>query len=532
PLYGEFSGNFGILQILPIDLQQIAIMKGSASTLYGADAVSGMINLISRRPSKKTEGSILLNQTSQDEKNGNFFISGRTTDLDLGYTLVAAVNRQTIRDVNNDGISDIPDWRNFSIHPKIFYSFNDKSTVEFGLSSLWEKRSGGSMAEYNRFNKPFEISTTTQRFGTELNYNQTLSNESSIQFRAATSRLTRELQNPEYYYKGVENILFTEASYSKKISTTNNVAGINFSSNTLNNIVSNLMVEPGYNLYTLGMFAQSDFNATENFLIQAGIRTDFTNNYGNSFLPHLAFMYKHSSAMSSRFNLGMGYKNPLIFSYIDEERELAKLSPNQQPLEHEKSMSANYAFDVNFPINQEITVNFNQSIFFISISNPVIRSYDTEKRIILQNASGTMESFGWQTYMRAKLDETELYLSYIYTHATQKSERGKDWVPATPLHTISAILTLELTDDSKIGIESSYFGPQFLSEGGRTPGYFFFAAMASYTLNKLTFVINCENLLNYRQSNYIEYGNGIPENKTLWAPIDGRVANISIKYSF
>ncbi len=55
PLFGGLSGSFGILQIPPLDLKQIEIIKGSVSTLYGGDAIGGIINLISKEPKSERE---------------------------------------------------------------------------------------------------------------------------------------------------------------------------------------------------------------------------------------------------------------------------------------------------------------------------------------------------------------------------------------------------------------------------------------------------------------------------------------------
>src|SRR5690606_29395082 len=64
PLYTGFSGSLSISQILPLDLRQIEIIKGSSSTLYGGGAIAGLINLISKTPADKPELSFLANVTS------------------------------------------------------------------------------------------------------------------------------------------------------------------------------------------------------------------------------------------------------------------------------------------------------------------------------------------------------------------------------------------------------------------------------------------------------------------------------------
>ncbi|MEO8169125.1 MAG: TonB-dependent receptor, partial [bacterium] len=64
PLYSGFAGGLSIMQIPPLDLQQVEVIKGSASTLYGGGAIAGLVNLISKSPSTDRELSVLLNGTS------------------------------------------------------------------------------------------------------------------------------------------------------------------------------------------------------------------------------------------------------------------------------------------------------------------------------------------------------------------------------------------------------------------------------------------------------------------------------------
>src|SRR5436309_15022918 len=61
PLYGGQSGSIGLLQIPPLDLGQVEVLKGVASALYGSSALGGVINLVSRRP-ETVEREFLLNQ--------------------------------------------------------------------------------------------------------------------------------------------------------------------------------------------------------------------------------------------------------------------------------------------------------------------------------------------------------------------------------------------------------------------------------------------------------------------------------------
>src|SRR5690606_4495957 len=57
PLYGGFSGGLSILQVPPLDLRQVEVIKGPASTLYGGDAIAGLVNLVSKSPGEAPEHS-------------------------------------------------------------------------------------------------------------------------------------------------------------------------------------------------------------------------------------------------------------------------------------------------------------------------------------------------------------------------------------------------------------------------------------------------------------------------------------------
>jgi outer membrane receptor for ferrienterochelin and colicins len=64
PLYAGFSGGLSILQIAPLDLKQVEVIKGAASTLYGGGAIAGLVNLVSKTPQEERELNFLANATS------------------------------------------------------------------------------------------------------------------------------------------------------------------------------------------------------------------------------------------------------------------------------------------------------------------------------------------------------------------------------------------------------------------------------------------------------------------------------------
>jgi len=80
PLFGADVGGLGLLQIPPTDLGQVEVIKGVASALYGAGALGGVVDLISRRPGKDPAREALINRTSRGGTDAVLFAAQPLSD--------------------------------------------------------------------------------------------------------------------------------------------------------------------------------------------------------------------------------------------------------------------------------------------------------------------------------------------------------------------------------------------------------------------------------------------------------------------
>ena len=90
PLFGQQVGGLGLLQIPPMDLGQVEVIKGVASALYGAGAMGGVVNLLTRRPGDERSVDLLVNQSTLGGTDGVAFLS---TPLTSSVATVAARGR-------------------------------------------------------------------------------------------------------------------------------------------------------------------------------------------------------------------------------------------------------------------------------------------------------------------------------------------------------------------------------------------------------------------------------------------------------
>ena len=110
PLFGQQGGGLGLLQIPPMDLGQVEVIKGAASALYGAGAISGIFNLIARRPTEKPVHEVLLNRSSLGATDASVFLASKLSER-WGASILGGGHFQERQDLDGDGWPILPDIR-------------------------------------------------------------------------------------------------------------------------------------------------------------------------------------------------------------------------------------------------------------------------------------------------------------------------------------------------------------------------------------------------------------------------------------
>ena len=534
PLFEGYSGSFSVLQIPPLDLKQVEIIKGASSTLYGGGAIAGMINLISKTPKlKDPQHSILINYSTLNEFNLNTFHSGRNKKT--GYTFFAGTTLQRAKDVNKDGFSDVPDLKSFFFHPKLFLYPNEKNTLTLEYDGTFEDRNGGDMQVLHKTKDnvhQFFIQNRSFRNSIAGTWENKLNKTSQLNFKGLLGFFNRDIITNVFGMKATQQTFFTELSYLKKWNKHTLVSGINISGENFDKKLPDSSLINPYSNHTLGVFIQDDWKITSKLTAQAGLRFDYNDAYEPVVLPRVSLLYKFNHHFTSRLGGGMGYKAPSVFNNDIDERELRNHNLAADILT-EKSLGANW--DVNYKQSfDKWNITINQMFYVTQINRPVIaENNNINYRYI--NAAKPLNTKGFETYVAIKHNDLSMYLGYTYTNAKQVYNITMPFVPLSAKSKFAAVISNEFSSRFRACIEASYTGKQYLDDGSQTPGYFIAAAMVRYDIKKLSLVLNCENIFDYRQTRKenIVYGNiSNPLFKQIWAPVDGRVVNLSAKISW
>ena len=534
PLYDGFSGGFGILTVPPLDLKQIELIKGSASTLYGGGAIAGLVNLISKRPTFDQEADVVVNYTTLTELNINSYLSKRYKKI--GYTFFAGYTHQYARDVSNDTLSDVPTSKSFLIHPKLFFYPSDKTIITVGYSGTFDDRKGGDMLvlqnKADNVHQYFEQNKSERHTG-EYSLEHFYKNDKKLVIKGLVSNFNKTTLSNTYNLDASQLSYYNEASLYIKINKGELITGVNVSGDDYKTLHPDSSLIQKINNNTLGGFAQYSYHLKETTTIEAGLRADYYNSSKLFILPRIAFFNRIDKHFGLRAGFGIGYKTPNPFAQQDIEYNPLTISYYPQNLKPEMSYGYNLEGNYKKEWDKDHTLFINHAFFLTQVKDPLILVPISNNLTQLLNVGSELSTMGFDTYLKVVLKKWELYGGYTYTSATAKyMPNGK--VPLTPANRMAFVIVKEIAEEWRFGLEGSFTGSQYRYDGSSTPSYMFMALMAQHNFGKhLSVVLNCENLLDYKMSKVESIYTGSitnPTFKPLWAPIDGRVINLSIRW--
>ncbi|MCF0051954.1 TonB-dependent receptor plug domain-containing protein [Dyadobacter sp. LJ53] len=535
PLYSGASSGLGLLQIPPLDLKQVEVIKGAASTLYGGGAIAGLVNLISKTPKDEQELKFHLNGTSAGGFDVNGFYSkkfGKT-----GATIFAAHNRNAAYDPAGIDLSAIPKFERFTFNPRFFVYPNSNTTISLGVNTAFENRIGGDMhfiKNKNETGHSYFEKNKTQRMSTQFLFDHIFGNHEHFIVKNSVSYFNRKLTTPGYAFDGTQYSTFTEASYANHGDKLEWIAGANLWTDQFKEKPLAIGQKRDYNLNTLGAFAQNTWKAAEWLHIETGLRADYVMDYGMAFLPRISALLKLSPTFTSRIGGGMGYKAPTIFTEESERIQYQRvlgIDKDKNRLEH--SYGGNW--DVNYQtrlFNDQLNLSINQLFFYTYITKPLILKPTGNAGYQFANISGHIDTRGSETNLKLGYSDFKLFLGYTYTDARIRENGRHQQNFLTPKHRINSVLFYEEEEKWKAGLEAYYFSKQQLSDGKTGQEYVILGFMVERLWERFSIYINFENFLDARQTRFDNIYTGsisTPTFRDIYAPLDGFVFNGGIK---
>lgn len=534
PLYSGAASGLGLLQIPPLDLKQVEVIKGSSSTLYGGGAIAGLVNLISKTPELEGELSFLLNGTNAGGLDLSGFYGERNEKI--GTTIFGAYNTNSPYDPADIGLSAIPKFERFTFNPRLFLYPSDRTKLNIGLNSTFEDRLGGNIAYIkNPEGNPngFFEENKTQRISSQFTLDYALKRQREIQVKNSFNFFDRGLTSGDYRFKGLQQSSFSEISLRMDLDNMDWVFGGNVWTENFREEQFGSASLRDYDLNTFGLFLQNTWKTSVKTTIETGLRTDYVDNYGWAILPKAALLYRFSPNLTSRLGGGFGYKAPTIFTEESERiqyRNVLPIDPGTNKLEKSYGLS----WDVNYKtglFNDQMFLSINHLFFYTYLDRPLFLM-EVPSGFWMVNIDGFSEFRGVETNAKLEFGDFKLFLGYTFTNASLRENGEVRPNPLTPKHRVNSILFYEVEDKWKIGLEGYYFSKQNLSDGTIGREYWILGLMGEKIWENFSLYINFENFLDARQTRFdsIFTGNlNNPSFRDIYAPLDGFVINGGLK---
>ena len=537
PLYGQ-TGSIGLLHIPPMDLGQVEVIKGVASALYGASALGGVVNLVSRRPvAGRPEREVLVNRTSHGGTDGVVWLSDRPREH-WGYTLLGGTHWQERTDIDGDGWADLAGYRRALVRPRVLWEDGAGRSLFVTVGALAENREGGTMPGSTAPDGvPFREDLETRRLDGGLVGRFVTGNNRVVTVRASGLGQWHQQTFGDVLERDFHHTWFAEASMNGVNGRHNWVAGAAVQRDVYR---AEDFPEFNYSYIVPGVFAQDDYTLAPWLTDSASGRLDWHNEFGTFFSPRLSALAKLGGGWTLRPSAGSGFFAPTPFTEETEATGLSRVAPlGDLDPERGRSLSLDLGWKRG-PV--EVTATWFQS----RIKDPVVlrdtQSETDAKPVEIVNAPGPNRTQGSEFIARFHRGEMDLIGTYMYLWATEADaiDGARREVDLTPRHTAGLDWLWDFEGRARVGVEVFYTGRQALHESPyrqRSEPYVMWGVIAEWRAGKARIFVNAENLGDVRQTH--DDPLVVPARRPdgrwtddIWAPLDGRTVNAGVRFGF
>ena len=528
PLFGDVGG-LGLLQIPPMDLGQVEVIKGVASALYGAGAMGGVINLLSRRPAASPTREFLLNRSTRGATDAVAFLS---TPFSRGWSgsLLGGGHWQQTIDVNDDAWADLPRYERAVVRPRVFWDGGGGRTFFATTGFTYEDRTGGTPdgQVLPATGQPYLEALETRRYDAGAVGQFVMKARYMVTARIAVARQRHDHQFGDVSERDRHDTAFGEVAVRGTGARQTWVTGLAFERDAY---AARDVSRFDYTFTVPGAFAQYDITASQNLSISASARLDVHSEYGTFFSPRVSAL-AHAGRWTSRLSVGTGFFGP---TPITEETEAAGLTRLEvrRPVEAERGVSA--SFDIsrtNGPLSYTATL-------FASRINDALH-VERSPSYVLSTLPDPTTNVGLELLGTLRKEPFSVTATYTYVQARETVDGiGRD-VPLTPRHSAGLVGMWEAEDVGRVGIEWYYTGRQSLEENpyrAVSEPYMILGLLAEKQLGRFRLFVNGENLTGVRQTRWdpLLRTTRVPDGRwtvDAWAPLEGRNINGGLRVRF
>ncbi len=471
------------LNFYPVDnIERIEVVRGPYSSLYGADALGGVVNIITRdAPEKPTTEFDLsygtfntqIYRMSQGAKKGK-----------LGYFVTAGKNKS-----DGDRENSACDGRHFTT--KLSYDFNEATKLNLSLGYLYQSLDVPGSTTWLSPNAHQD----DEKEWVDLTYNLRLGERSDIMAKLFFNRHFSEYKDPDIFSDSETNINQVGLELQQNLSL-NEMNLLTYGASykrdevEVDDKINNIsMIGGGKELSTIGIYLQDEikFEALPLTLVP-GVRYDAPSDYEERVSPKLSALYKLGEKTNIRASVGQAYRAPTVDDlYWYEDWGWGMGAYGNPDLKPEKSTS--WDLGVEHQFNQKVLA---RATYFRSEIEDLITWAETPAGSWCYVATNVDKALIQGVEAESKFQFTpEIFasLSYTYTDAKNKGETCYDkYLRYRPKDKVDCTIGYENEKGFKASVGVEYIGSTYSdqdnTETNRLDGYALLSARISKSIGK------------------------------------------------
>ncbi|KAA2244766.1 TonB-dependent receptor [Chitinophaga agrisoli] len=402
PIVSALSTVYGLSGIPNSLVERVEIVKGPASTLYGSEAVAGLINIITKDPETAPRLTADVFSTSWQEYNvdlGLRFNAGNAHSL-LG---VNYYNYQHPIDNNGDGFTDVTLQHRISVFNKWSFARKQQRIASLAARYYYEDRWGGDMRwgkQWRGTDSIYGESIRTSRLEVIGSYQLPLREKIMLQYSFNVHD-----QNSAYgktWFLANQKIAFAQLTWDKQLGSHNLLAGIplRYTYYDDNTVATEKPTPHGpadapTKTWLPGVFLQDEIRLFPKHTLLLGMRYDYNSIHGSILTPRLAYKWAPTEQDVLRLNIGTGYRVVSVFTEDHAALTGARQVVIREDLRPEKSWNINLNYVKKINLNNAF-LGLDMSAFYTRFSNKIIPDYNTSPdSIIYNNLDGYAVSKGF-----------------------------------------------------------------------------------------------------------------------------------------
>ncbi|MDH2897672.1 catecholate siderophore receptor CirA (plasmid) [Rahnella variigena] len=494
--------DFDLSWIPAESIERIEVVRGPMSSLYGSDALGGVVNIITRKVGTKWHGTLSADTTVQEHRdrgdsgNGNFFASGPLVDDLLGVKVYGALGKrekdQASSASGSTGQPRIEGYTSRNANVEFSLTPDEDQDITFGYGMDRQDRDSDTL-DKNRIERENYSLGHNGRWGlanTELRfYGENIENKNAETITSKNNSLDGKVVIPLGDYN--QFLTFGGEYRNDKLED-----GVNMKNGGSTQA----------NQYAL--FLEDEWRMFENLALTGGVRMDDHENYGVNWSPRAYLVYNATDTVTMKGGWASAFKAPSLLQLspdwqsascrgscnvvgskdlkaeTSESVEFGLYYAGQEGLLEDVTASATvFQNDIDDMItvirtaNRSLAPTYQNFAGFDASGNPIFQYYNVNKARIR----------GLETELGLPLtDQLNLKLNYTYNDARDLSNGGNKPLSELPFHTSNATLDWKPLDAWSFYLSANYKGKsRTVTDGNATPGgYTIWNTGGSYAVNK------------------------------------------------